>query len=676
MNKNNIVFVTDDNQFKYTIFNIFQILSQKSKYPNEFYVFYKSDSKYINDLVNSNELSFINFRKIENELNLFDSKISHITNLTNLRLYLPELLPDLDQIIYLDTDILINGDISEINEFVETMDFINIEIFAAQERIGKPNFPNDYEIKHKTSDKDYYNAGILFMNLKLMRKNNFVTKAIKIFSEDSHNLIMADQQIINTISMISSLPYKFNIGRSIWKKNYANIMSNLEITHFITSAKPWIQESALKNIEFGKKGALSFQDFSNLYSKREEWRSKFDNFNIWFKNINSKCKFSIIYSTNNNSQQIRQMKSSLITLFDSLKKSEDNQRIEILFHAQEEDDWSSFNNDIYNFFVTYGYFNFIIHRVKPDSAKINDLLNNSPNLIHLYSPFYSNSENSFNLDNDTLLFVDTNYIVNLATKAFKNNLISSRYWKRELYNFDIENDMSIHYKNNAEVEKYIEFQKKSESRKIVEFESYIKYPCLWSYFINNKMFVKQFISIEKFENALLDYRDLTYKHYKHIDGFTDGIKRDKFEIKRSSDSLVNQRIYDEPFVIYHFRDKIHFFDMDHEINVDDFEFPFQHISINYGDSLKLENTNGVLYHYLNSWYDELNSLDYTELFLSKNFSNNLDKEIDDWFDDLYIRRLNIIKYFKHDESYFSDRKKWLKIFKKKIKEIVKDNYLL
>ena len=86
------------------------------------------------------------------------------------RFSLGELLPNLDKIIYLDTDIIAYKDLSNL---------YNIN-FNGKMILGQPTFGNKYAQKH-----GYYriNTGILLLNLLEMRKNKFEEKVIKVIKK-------------------------------------------------------------------------------------------------------------------------------------------------------------------------------------------------------------------------------------------------------------------------------------------------------------------------------------------------------------------------------------------------------------------------------------------------------------------------------------------------------------
>ena len=90
---------------------------------------------------------------------------------TLLRLCLPNLLPDLDKILYLDGDIIVNGDLSPLFD----LNISDYYVAAAKDSASV------YNINYQTSmgiasSHFYYNAGILLFNLAALRQIDLVTQ--------------------------------------------------------------------------------------------------------------------------------------------------------------------------------------------------------------------------------------------------------------------------------------------------------------------------------------------------------------------------------------------------------------------------------------------------------------------------------------------------------------------
>lgn len=102
------------------------------------------------------------------------------TPYAQLRLF-SDLFPQIpDKILYLDTDTLIAKDISEFYH----MDMSDYEYFAARDLLGR-NWINE----------DYQNSGVLLLNMKEIRKNNFFANCRSYVA--THKSMLPDQDAMN-----------------------------------------------------------------------------------------------------------------------------------------------------------------------------------------------------------------------------------------------------------------------------------------------------------------------------------------------------------------------------------------------------------------------------------------------------------------------------------------------
>ena len=99
---------------------------------------------------------------------------AYINIATYYRLKLASLLPDVSKIIYLDCDIIVNSDISEL--FDVNMD----ECLVAGVR--------DINRRMLKINPKYVNAGVLLLNLDMWRKENFEQKLLDYTKNNIDNI--------------------------------------------------------------------------------------------------------------------------------------------------------------------------------------------------------------------------------------------------------------------------------------------------------------------------------------------------------------------------------------------------------------------------------------------------------------------------------------------------------
>lgn len=156
---------------------------------------------------------------------------------------LPE---DLDRMIYLDPDTLI---INPLRPLWETN--MTGWLFGAAAHTGKTEFANDMNRLRLGVEHDYYNSGVLLMDLKLERQEILPEKIFQYVEEHRMELILPDQDLLNALYGERIFPlddalwnydarnYNNYLMRSSGKCNVKWVMENTGILHFCGKAKPW-----------------------------------------------------------------------------------------------------------------------------------------------------------------------------------------------------------------------------------------------------------------------------------------------------------------------------------------------------------------------------------------------------------------------------------------------------
>lgn len=161
--------------------------------------------------------------------------------------YLPK---DLDKVLYLDADILVINDIKPLYDTDVTGYLYGASshsvIFETMDDINRARV-SSYE------NEEYYNSGVLVMNLENIRKE---VKAEDIYRHIDEcinplKLILPDQDILNTLygHRVKSLPdviynYDTRLNLVYYKEDPANwnpdwVMENTVVLHYCGKDKPW-----------------------------------------------------------------------------------------------------------------------------------------------------------------------------------------------------------------------------------------------------------------------------------------------------------------------------------------------------------------------------------------------------------------------------------------------------
>ncbi len=151
---------------------------------------------------------------------------SNYTIATFYRLFIPKIFPpDVDKIIYLDSDLIINLDIRELWRLE-----LDDKILAAVTEISNgANAQKTFALCREGHVKagDYFNTGVLIVNLNLLRTNeNTLYRAINFVSENPRFAAYFDQDILNLCfsTQTLKLPVKFNtFVRDVRRRNEKTI---------------------------------------------------------------------------------------------------------------------------------------------------------------------------------------------------------------------------------------------------------------------------------------------------------------------------------------------------------------------------------------------------------------------------------------------------------------------
>jgi lipopolysaccharide biosynthesis glycosyltransferase len=189
------------------------------------------------------------FVKIEaNDFSHFPLR-APIPEATYYKLLISQYLPEyISKVLYIDSDTVVMNDISDLFD-IDLADFYiaAVKDFSLQNRKQILDIPEEY---------NYFNAGVMLMNLALFRTNRIQDKMIDfVIKNISKNEVLwfHDQDIFNAVlyDKILSLPYEYNVMSLLFKKEINNILNredyksiefvkrNPIILHFTGNPKPW-----------------------------------------------------------------------------------------------------------------------------------------------------------------------------------------------------------------------------------------------------------------------------------------------------------------------------------------------------------------------------------------------------------------------------------------------------
>jgi lipopolysaccharide biosynthesis glycosyltransferase len=164
------------------------------------------------------------------------------SHMTYCRTLLPQLL-DVPRLIYLDCDVLVFRDLSELFD----LELSPGKILAAVPDSQTLTLGDDSHVlagaMNLSADGRYFNAGVMLLNLDELKKQNFTEKSLEFFTSWRGDYRFWDQSAINLLlhGQIEELPEHWN--RAAWRFDEQDDNSLDCILHY-TSSAPWLGGTA------------------------------------------------------------------------------------------------------------------------------------------------------------------------------------------------------------------------------------------------------------------------------------------------------------------------------------------------------------------------------------------------------------------------------------------------
>ena len=147
------------------------------------------------------------------------------------RLSIASLIPDVDKILYLDSDLIVTGSLKEL--FL--MNLENYYAFVVEHLI-------ELEKEKKDKNKKYFCSGFLLINNKLWKENNVEAQFINYY-EKNYQTCFGDQDILNAV-LEDKVKYIDKKWSFLADKRYYYQNPNLKdaiIVQYLGFEKPWMK---------------------------------------------------------------------------------------------------------------------------------------------------------------------------------------------------------------------------------------------------------------------------------------------------------------------------------------------------------------------------------------------------------------------------------------------------
>lgn len=178
----------------------------------------------------------------------------HVSHAALLKFFLPEILPSVDKVLYIDSDVLVQ-------ESLEPLYATNIQTYyAAVVRDTLSVLGREYMQSVGINNQYYFNSGVLLLNLQKMREDNISQKLVIFRTQKEQNFM--DQDAFNGVigHQVRYVSYKYNFLNyylTVMNKKQLSIFFEEDLTqynqdedlyrhcvilHFGGKEKPWSED--------------------------------------------------------------------------------------------------------------------------------------------------------------------------------------------------------------------------------------------------------------------------------------------------------------------------------------------------------------------------------------------------------------------------------------------------
>ena len=210
----------------------------------------------------------IEFVDLNKQLKEIQEKLytrNYFSNTTYYRLFIPELYPEYDKAVYIDSDTICLADIAELYNVDMGDNLIAAIPDGAVQAIDV--FKDYVERVVGVSDyNNYFNAGVIVMNLEELRKYKFQEKFIYLLGKIRFE-VAQDQDYLNRLckGRVKILDYEWNRMPIMGKRD-----GDIKLIHYNLGAKPWYFDNVLYQEYFWK-----YAEKTEFYNEIKEIGAKY-----------------------------------------------------------------------------------------------------------------------------------------------------------------------------------------------------------------------------------------------------------------------------------------------------------------------------------------------------------------------------------------------------------------
>lgn len=187
------------------------------------------------------------------------------------RLFIPKMFPQYDKAIYIDSDVVLTGDIAELFDTEIGDNYIG----ACQDRSIEeiPPLINYMENAIGVSRYEYINSGVLLMNSKKLREANLDTHFLTLLNKYHFDSVAPDQDYLNALCN-GKIHYLGEEWDAMPNENKPPL-SNPKLIHYNLFSKPWCYDGVQYGDIFWKYAQTSgfleeIKEYKKNYSQQQK----------------------------------------------------------------------------------------------------------------------------------------------------------------------------------------------------------------------------------------------------------------------------------------------------------------------------------------------------------------------------------------------------------------------
>ena len=154
------------------------------------------------------------------------------------RIFIPEMFPEWDKGIYIDSDIVVPGDISEMYDTELGDNYLGV--CRDLSIMGVPELVDYLNYGAGVGAENYFNSGVLVMNMKALRERKLAERFLELFNTYNFESVAPDQDYLNVLCY----------GKVVYMSNEWDAMpvdgepeiENPKLIHYNLFEKPWLYD--------------------------------------------------------------------------------------------------------------------------------------------------------------------------------------------------------------------------------------------------------------------------------------------------------------------------------------------------------------------------------------------------------------------------------------------------